>query len=91
MNFSFTRMVLHVSWWGCIYRRESYEWVMRVLGLDPEECGMVAVYTSDLEGARKVFCKRWTDDINRDQEVIKCENDAYLKDIEDLGKVIREL
>lgn len=38
-----------------------------------------------------VGCRRWKDDINDDQEVIKRENDAYLENMEDLGKVIREL
>ncbi|KAF5872602.1 putative haloacid dehalogenase protein [Botrytis fragariae] len=76
--------------------RGSYEWVMRVLGLQPEECVMVAAHTSDLKGAREVgmrtvYVRRWTDDINDDQEVIKRENDAYLENMEDLEKVIREL
>ncbi|KAF7925553.1 uncharacterized protein EAE98_006778 [Botrytis deweyae] len=66
------RCWFRVSWWGCVNRRESYEWVMRVLGLDPEECVMVMVHTNDLKGAREVFCRRWTDDINEDQEVIEC-------------------
>ncbi|KAF7947825.1 hypothetical protein EAE96_008903 [Botrytis aclada] len=75
---------------------ESYEWVMGVLGLRPEECVMVAAHASDLMGARgvgmrTVYVRRWSDDILEDQEVIKCENDAYLENMEGLGRVIREL
>ncbi|TGO26971.1 hypothetical protein BPAE_0050g00610 [Botrytis paeoniae] len=76
--------------------RESYEWVLRVLGLQPEECVMVAAHTSDLKGARQVgmrtvYVRRWTDDIHDNQEVIRRENDAYLENMRDLEKVIREL
>ncbi|ATZ55874.1 hypothetical protein BCIN_12g04250 [Botrytis cinerea B05.10] len=76
--------------------RKNYEWVMGVLGLEPRECVTVAAHTSDLKGAREVgmrtvYVRRWTDDIHDDQEIIKRENDAYLENMEDLGKVIREL
>ncbi|KAF7903364.1 uncharacterized protein EAF01_006413 [Botrytis porri] len=76
--------------------RESYEWVMAVLGLQPGECVVVAAHTGDLRGARRVgmrtiYVRRWTDDISEDQQVMKRENDAYLEDMEDLERVIGEL
>lgn len=37
--------------------RASYEWVMGLLGLEPEECVMVAAHTSDLKGAKEVGMK----------------------------------
>ncbi len=75
---------------------ESYQTVMKLLKLRPDECVMVAAHASDLKGAKAVGMKtvyvyRWTDDIREDQEVVKRENDAYLSDMHNLDSVIAGL
>ncbi|KAJ9644341.1 hypothetical protein H2204_001693 [Knufia peltigerae] len=75
---------------------ESYQAVMKLLKLKPDECVMVAAHAYDLRGAKAVGMKtvyvyRWTDDIREDQGVVRKENDAYLSDMDNLGSVIASL
>ena len=75
---------------------ENYRKALNLLKLRPEECVTVAAHTSDLRGAKAVgmktvYVRRWTDDINEDQEEIRRENDAYLESMQDLDEAISKL
>jgi 2-haloalkanoic acid dehalogenase type II len=75
---------------------ENYHRALELLKLRADECVTVAAHTSDLRGAKAVgmktvYVRRWTDDINEDQEVIRGENDAYIEDMTQLDAVIASL
>jgi 2-haloalkanoic acid dehalogenase type II len=75
---------------------ENYHRALELLKVGADECVTVAAHTSDLAGARAVgmrtvYVRRWTDDVNEDQEVIRGENDAYLEDMTRLDTVISGL
>ncbi|KAL0576427.1 hypothetical protein V5O48_005563 [Marasmius crinis-equi] len=75
---------------------ESYEKVLVMLKLKPEDCVMVAAHEYDLRGAREagmktVYIRRWTDDIHEDQGAIREANDVYLEDMQGLHQAILEL
>lgn len=75
---------------------ENYNRALELLQLRAEQCVTVAADASDLRGAKAVgmktvYVRRWTDDIEEDQEVIRGENDAYLEDMRDLDDVISKL
>jgi 2-haloalkanoic acid dehalogenase type II len=75
---------------------ENYHKALELLKLKPEECVTVAAHAYDLRGAKAVgmktvYVRRWTDDIQEDQGVIRAENDAYLEDMRELDEVISRL
>jgi 2-haloalkanoic acid dehalogenase type II len=75
---------------------ENYHRALELLKLSPEECVMVAAHTSDLQGAKTVgmktiYVRRWTDNVHKDQEVIRRENDVYLEDMRGLDEAISRL
>ena len=75
---------------------ENYHRALELLKLRAEECVTVAAHASDLRGARAVgmktvYVRRWTDDIQEDQEVIRRENDAYLEGMRELDETISNL
>lgn len=75
---------------------EMYQKAFKLLKLRPEEVVMVAAHAYDLRGAKTVGMKtvyiyRWTDDIHEDQQTIKRENDAYLRDMQTLSATIASL
>jgi len=75
---------------------ESYEKVLQLLKLTPDECVTVAAHSYDLRGANSVGMKtvyvyRWTDDIMEDQGTIKKEFDRYLLDMNGLDTAIVSL
>ena len=75
---------------------ENYRKVLELLKLRPEDCVTVAAHASDTRGAKAVgmktvYVRRWTDDVREDQEEIRRENDAYLKDMRGLDGVIATL
>lgn len=75
---------------------EAYTKALELIKLKPEECVLVAAHAYDLRGAkavgiRTVYIERWTDDIDEDRTVVKTENDAYLKDMNDLATTIKNL
>ena len=76
--------------------QESYRKVLELVKLRPEETVQVAAHANDLGGARKagmrtVYVDRWTDDIVEDKEVIRKENEHFLKDMKLLPEVIAEM
>lgn len=75
---------------------ESYQKVLRLVQLKPEETVMVAAHAYDVRGAkeagmRTIYIHRWTDDINEDMEVVKGENDFFLEDMTDLAATVGRL
>ena len=64
--------------------RESYEKVLEMVKVTPEESVMAAAHAYDLRGAkevgmRTVYVERWTDDVREDKEgVVRGEVDVYL-------------
>lgn len=75
---------------------ESYQKVLQLVKVKPEETVQVAAHAYDTRGAkeagmRTVYIHRWTDDINEDMEVVKGENDFFLEDMTDLAAVIGQL
>lgn len=75
---------------------ESYQKVLQLVQLKPEETVMVAAHAYDVRGAkeagmRTIYIHRWTDDINEDMEVVKGENDFFLEDMTDLAATVGRL
>jgi 2-haloalkanoic acid dehalogenase type II len=75
---------------------ESYEKVLTMVKIKPEEAVQVAAHAYDTRGAeaagmRTVYVRRWTDDVNEDMEIVKGENDAFLEDMTGLVEAIAEL
>ncbi|KAK5053957.1 hypothetical protein LTR84_001919 [Exophiala bonariae] len=75
---------------------ESYQKVLQLVQLRPEETVMVAAHAYDVRGAkdagmRTIYIHRWTDDINEDMKVVKGENDFFLEDMTDLAATIGRL
>jgi len=75
---------------------ESYQKVLQLVKVKPEETVQVAAHAYDTRGAKEagmktVYIHRWTDDINEDMEVVKGENDFFLEDMTDLSTVIGRL
>ncbi|KEF56182.1 haloacid dehalogenase, type II [Exophiala aquamarina CBS 119918] len=75
---------------------ESYQKVVQLVKVNPEEIVQVAAHAYDTRGAkdagmRTVYVHRWTDDINEDMEVVRGENDSFLEDMTDLAAVIGQL
>lgn len=75
---------------------ENYHKALGLLKLRADECVTVAAHISDLRGAKAVgmktvYVRRWTDDVDEDQEEIRKENDAYLEGMQDLDEVISKL
>lgn len=75
---------------------EAYLKALRLLQLQPEDCVLVAAHAYDLRGAKAVglktvYIKRWTDDIDEDDEVVQAEFDAHLPDMSDLATTIKNL
>ncbi len=75
---------------------ENYLRVLELLKLGADECVIVAAHAYDLRGAkevgmRTVYVRRWTDDIEEDQEVVRGENDGYLEDMGELDEMISRL
>ncbi|KAH8703516.1 putative hydrolase [Talaromyces proteolyticus] len=75
---------------------ESYEEVLRLVNLKPEETVLVAAHAYDTRGGKEagmktVYIHRWTDDINEDMEIVKGENDFFLEDMTNLAAVIKQL
>lgn len=75
---------------------ENYQRVLELLKLRADECVTVAAHAYDLRGAKgvgmkTVYVRRWTDDVEEDQEVVRGENDAYLEDMRELDEVISRL
>jgi 2-haloacid dehalogenase len=63
---------------------------------DASERVIVAAHAYDLREARAVGMKtvyvcRLTDDVKEDQQVVKKENEAWLKDMDNLNRVIGSL
>lgn len=75
---------------------ESYRKTLQLVKVKPEDCVMVAAHRNDVRGGKKagmktVYIHRWTDDIEEDMEIIKGENNFFLKDMTNLTAVIGQL
>lgn len=72
---------------------ESYQKVLELVKLKPQETVQVAAHANDLRGAkdagmRTVYIKRWTDDINEDVDVVRTEVDYCLNDMSKLPELL---
>ena len=76
---------------------EAYLTALKLIKRQPEECIMVAAHADDLRGAkavgmRTVYVHRWTDDVAKDMEIVRRENDAFLEGgMDGLGDVVESL
>jgi 2-haloalkanoic acid dehalogenase type II len=75
---------------------EAYLKAMRLLQLQPQDCVLVAAHAYDLRGAKAVgiktvYVKRWTDDIDEDDNMVKSEFDAHLTEMSNLATTIKNL
>lgn len=75
---------------------EAYMKALRLLQLQPQDCILVAAHAYDLRGAKAVgiktvYIKRWTDDIDEDDKIVKTEFDAHLQDMSELAAIIKQL
>ncbi|KAK0639820.1 (S)-2-haloacid dehalogenase IVA [Cercophora newfieldiana] len=75
---------------------ESYEKVLSLVKIKPEESVQVAAHAYDTRGAkatgmRTVYVRRWTDDVNEDMDVVRGENDAFLENMSGLVEAIAAL
>lgn len=76
--------------------KEAYLKALRLLQLQPQDCVLVAAHAYDLRGAKAagmktVYIKRWTDDIDEDDDLVKTEFDAHLQDMTELASTIKNL
>lgn len=70
-----------------------YHRAMQLVGVQPNECVMVAAHAYDLTaaklvGMRTVYIRRWTEDTQEDMNKIRAENDAFCSDMNTLPSVI---
>ncbi|KAL8790260.1 MAG: hypothetical protein Q9195_006417 [Heterodermia aff. obscurata] len=69
--------------------RESYERVLELVRVSPDEAVQVAAHAYDTRGARAVgmrtvYVRRWTDDVREDMGVVRGENEVFLEGMEGL-------